>query len=401
MLSGKNILLGVTGSIAAYKSLQLLRDLKAAGADIHVVLTQTAKQFVPPLSLQVFSGHAVQSDLFEPRQEMAHIRLAQAADLVLIAPVTAHFIAKMAAGLSDDLLSAIFLATSAPVMVAPAMDLGMWAHPATQDNVSILQKRGVQFIGPEVGLLASGKTGPGRFAASEKILAQIATVFSSEQPKMKGERVLVTAGPSEEAIDPVRFISNRSSGKMGYALAETAKAWGADVVLVSGPTDLPVPEGIECISVRQADEMKDAVNRLLPEATLVVMAAAVSDYRPRNISPEKIKKTGKVFSLELEETEDILRERAEGPPGQIVVGFAAETENVIENAQKKLKRKRLDLIVANDVTAEGAGFDVDTNIVNLIDPAGKVTPYPKLPKQHIAKLILEAAMDIRRCKYGT
>lgn len=395
MLSGKKILLGITGSIAAYKSLSLVRDLKATGVDVRVVLTHAAERFVPPLTLQVFSGHPVQTDLFEAQNEMAHVCLSQEVDLVLIAPVTAHFIAKMATGLNDDLLSSILLATTVPVLIAPAMDLGMWSHPATQDNISILKKRGVEIIGPEVGQLASGKTGIGRFSDPEKILKQVRTTFLKTQPHMVGESVLVTAGPTQEAIDPVRFISNRSSGKMGYAIAETAKKWGANVVLISGPTALPVPEGVKLIQVRSTEEMRVAVNRQLPETSLVVMAAAVGDYRPRHTASEKIKKTGTGYTIALEETPDILAERPEGPEGQIVVGFAAETENIIENAKKKLKTKRLDLIVANDVTAEGAGFDVDTNIVHLIDREGKITSYPRLPKQHVAEQILKAVLDIK------
>ncbi len=396
MLSGKNILLGITGSIAAYKSLQLLRDLTAAGAEVHVVLTQNAKHFVPPLSLQVFSGHPVHTDLFEPGDEMAHIRLARKADLVLIAPVTAHFIAKMALGLSDDLLSGILLATEAPVMIAPAMDAGMWAHPAIRDHVSLLQKRGIQIIGPEVGLLASGKTGMGRFSASEEILKRLNAVFSASRPLMKGEQVLVTAGPTEEAIDPVRFISNRSSGKMGYALAETAVDWGADVVLISGPTCLSPPEGAHCVFVRSAEDMKKAVDDHLPKASLLIMAAAVSDYRPKRAAQEKLKKTGKKTAIILTETPDILSERPEGPPGQIVVGFAAETQNVIENARKKLKKKKLDLIVANNVTQDGAGFDGDTNVIRLLHPTGKIDSHPKQSKRCAAEAILAAAMEIRR-----
>lgn len=395
-LSGKTVLLGITGSIAAYKSLTVLRDLKAAGAEVRVVLTKTAARFVPVLTLQVFSDHPVQTDLFESENEMVHIHLAQEADLVLIAPVTAHFMAKMVMGLNDDLLSSILLATTAPVIIAPAMDLGMWAHPATQENVSILIKRGIKIIGPEVGRLASGKTGMGRFSEPANILKQTLNIFSKTQALMAGERVLVTAGPTEEAIDPVRFISNRSSGKMGYAIAETAKRWGARVVLISGPTALSEPEGVELIRVRSAKEMKIAVERFLPESSLVVMAAAVGDYRPRNVSPEKIKKTGTGYFIELEETADILAERPTGPKGQVVVGFAAETQDVIENATRKLKKKRLDLIVANDITAEGAGFDVETNIVHLIDAEGKVTSPPKQLKQHLAEHLLKAALEIKR-----
>lgn len=394
MFSGKKILLGITGSIAAYKSLQILRDLTAAGAEVQVVLTQTAARFIPPLTLQVFSGRPVLSDLFEADHEMAHLALAESVDLVLIAPVTAHFVAKMAAGFSDDLLSTLLLATSAPVVIAPAMDLGMWAHPATQNNISVLKKRGVLVIGPEVGPLASGKTGAGRFSDEKEIINRVADLLSANEPIFRGKVILVTAGPTQEAIDPVRFISNRSSGKMGYALAAAAHKSGARVILVSGPTALPVPIGVEPISVRTADEMKKVVYAHMPEVDVFIMAAAVSDYRPRVVSVGKIKKNGLPQAVELEETTDILAERPEGKRGQIVVGFAAETENVIENAQKKLKRKRLDLIIANDVTEEGAGFDVDTNIVHLLTASGKRTSCPKMSKQEIAELILKAVAAI-------
>ncbi len=397
VLSGKTVLLGITGSIAAYKSLIVLRDLKAAGAEVRVVLTKTAAHFVPVLTLQVFSDHPVQTDLFESENEMAHIHLAQEADLILIAPIAAHFMAKMVTGLNDDLLSSILLATTAPVIIAPAMDLGMWAHPATQNNVSILKKRGVQIIGPEVGRLASGKTGMGRFSEPSNILKQVLNLFSGTQAQMAGEQVLVTAGPTEEAIDPVRFISNRSSGKMGYAIAQEFLDRGAEVILVSGPTALPPPEGVELIRVRSAKEMKTAVERFLSESSLVVMAAAVGDYRPRDLAPEKIKKTGTGYSIKLEETEDILAGRpTTGPKGQVVVGFAAETQDIIENAKRKLKKKRLDLIVANDITLEGAGFDVETNIVHLIDASGKVTSPPKQLKQDLAEHILKAVLEIKQ-----
>lgn len=395
MLSGKKIILGITGSIAAYKSLQILRDLRAAGAEVDVVLTKAARHFVPLTTLQVFSGRPVLSDLFEPNHEMAHLSLAQNADLVLIAPVTAHFISKMASGLNDDLLSSLLLSTPAPVMIAPAMDIGMWAHPAVQENVDRLKNRGVRVIGPEIGPLASGKVGMGRFADEQKIVSEVCSFFTKDQPSMSGEVVLVTAGPTEEPIDPVRFISNRSSGKMGYAVAEVAKKWGARVILVSGPTALPAPEGVERLSVRTADEMNGAVAQSISEASIVVMAAAVSDYRPSALLPEKIKKTGSNYVIELEETHDILGGRPKGLPAQIVVGFAAETKNLLENAKKKLEQKQLDLIVANDVTQEGAGFDVDTNIVHFITSKGDVTAYPKMSKHRVASRLLKQVLMLK------
>ncbi len=395
MLAGKKVLLGITGSISAYKSLQIVRDLTQAGAQVQVVLTKAAERFVPFLTLQIFSGRPVLRDLSEANQEMAHVTLAGESDLVLIAPITAHFISKMAMGLNDDLLSSLILSTSSPVVIVPAMDIGMWEHPAVQANVDRLRRRGVQIIGPETGLLASGKVGLGRFSDEKKIVTQVISLLSEDHPSLLGEVVLITAGPTEEAIDPVRYISNRSSGKMGYALAEIAQKWGARVILISGPTSIPVPEGLSTISVNTADEMKKAVDQYLPGASIVIMAAAVSDYRPKIVSSKKIKKSGANQSIELEETADILAERPNGKPGQVVIGFAAETEDLIQNARKKLKKKRLDLIVANDVTAEGAGFDVDTNRVQLIPAHGKTISCPKMSKHRISVCILKEVLRIK------
>lgn len=395
MLAGKNILLGVTGSIAAYKSLYLVRDLSNAGAEVHVVLTATAHEFVPPLTLKIFSGHPVLSDLFDSTNDMAHLRLAEEADLVLIAPTTAHFITKMAVGFADDLLSTLLLATKAPTLIAPAMDLGMWDHPAVCENIALLKKRGIQVIEPENGPLASGKEGVGRLAEKNTIIETVVTRLGDDLPSLSGEVVLITAGPTEEAIDPVRFISNRSSGKMGYALSEIASQRGADVTLISGPTQLPSPPGVKRISVRSANEMESAFNRKLSTSSIVIMAAAVSDYRPVLAAKQKIKKNGALRTLKLEETPDILGGRDLGREEQLVVGFAAETEDLIENATKKLEQKRLDLIVANDVTMEGAGFDVETNIVHLIKRAGPVTALPKMSKLRLAGKILNEILKMR------
>ena len=395
MLSRKKILLGITGSIAAYKSLQIVRDLTTSEAEVQVVLTPTAHRFVPPLTLQVFSGRPVLSNLFDPENEMAHLSLAQKADLILVAPATAHFISKMAIGLADDLLSTLLLATSAPILIAPAMDLGMWEHPAVQENIARLKGRGLNVIEPIVGPLASGRVGMGRMADERKIVAQVSSLLSGDTPSLEGETVLVTAGPTQEPIDPVRFISNRSSGKMGYALAAIAQEWGARVTLVSGPTALSAPPGVRLISVRTAHEMKKEVDQVLPETTIMLMTAAVSDYRPNQVAQNKRKKAGAHFwRLTLEETEDILHTRPKGSAHQIVVGFAAETENLIENAIKKLQQKRLDLIVANDVTEEGAGFDIETNIVHLIDSSGKVSSLPKMEKRQVARHILEKVIAL-------
>ncbi len=399
-LSGKKVLLGITGSIAAYKSLQIVRDLTSVGAQVQVVLTPTAHRFVPALTLQIFSGHPVFTDPFDPHSEVLHLTLARDADLILIAPVTAHFMAKMVSGLADDLLGTLLLSATAPVVIAPAMDLDMWAHPAVQHNVSVLRERGVVVIDPDVGPLASGAIGKGRLVESHVILDQLQAMSHPPQGlrqqanRLKDDVVLVTAGPTREAIDPVRFISNRSSGKMGYAIAEVAQQWGARVILVSGPTALAAPQGVTRVSVQTAHEMQQAVEHHHSEATLFVAAAAVSDYRPLE-SPSKLKKTGQPRSLLLEETEDILGCLKGQKGSRFWVGFAAETEALIENAQKKLRQKGLDLIVANNVTQAGAGFDLSTNIAHLIDAAGKITPLPLMSKKGLAARILEEILTLR------
>ncbi len=385
--------MGVTGSIAAYKSLQIVRDLTAAGAQVQVVLTPTACRFVPALTLQIFSGRPVFTDLFESRDEVLPLTLSRNADVVLVAPATADFIAKMAVGLADDLLSNLLLSTAVPIVIAPAMDMDMWSHPAVRENVACLRERGVVVIDPEIGPLASGAIGMGRLVEARVILDQLTSVLG-RKTCLEHDRVLVTAGPTREAIDPVRFISNRSSGKMGYAIAEIARQWGAQVTLVSGPTALAAPQGVTRISVQTAHEMKQAVERYHPEATIFVSAAAVSDYRPME-SARKLKKTGQPISLRLEETDDILGCLRARKGNRFWVGFAAETEALIENALIKMKQKGLDLIVANDVTQAGAGFDVETNIVQLVDAVGHVTPLPMMSKRLLAAHILEAVLALR------
>ncbi|MFQ5950356.1 MAG: bifunctional phosphopantothenoylcysteine decarboxylase/phosphopantothenate--cysteine ligase CoaBC, partial [Nitrospiria bacterium] len=377
-------------------SVQILRKLTAAGAKVDVVLTSAAHRFVSPLTLQVLSGRPVYTDLFDPRSEVIHLSLAQEADLILIAPVTADFMAKMAVGLADDLLSNLLLATASPIFLAPAMDVGMWEHPTVQGNTERLRERGVHIFEPEVGPLASRKEGKGRLT-DETVIVDTVTDFLSRKGKsdISGEVVLVTAGPTQEAIDPVRFISNRSSGRMGYALAEAVQRSGGRVILISGPTALPSPPGVKRISVRTAGEMKTEVERYYPESTIVIMAAAVSDYVPLNVSSGKMKKTGGPLSIQLQETEDILKGLASRKKGRFLVGFAAETEALIENAQKKLKDKGLDLIVANDVMQEGAGFESETNAVQLIDRSGSVKSFPKMAKTLLADYILREIARIK------
>jgi phosphopantothenoylcysteine decarboxylase/phosphopantothenate--cysteine ligase len=390
-LSGKKVVLGVTGSIAAYKSLQIVRDLTEAGASVQGVLTRTARRFVPALTLQIFSGQPVGTHLFDAKNHVAHVTIAQDADLILVAPVTAHFIAKMVAGLADDLLGNILLSSPAPVWIAPAMDVGMWDHPAMRQNIALLRERGVFIIEPEIGALASGAEGMGRLADPSVIFQTVASALS-ESALLKGKRVLVTAGPTEEPIDPIRFISNRSSGKMGYALAQAARIWGGEVLLISGPSALPCPSGVKRLWVRTAEEMKAAVDHHAAETDFLLMAAAVSDYRPTQAQAMKIKKSGHPSRLTLEEVPDILQNLPAGHHRRVVVGFAAETENLIENARAKCQAKGLDLIVANDVTQEGAGFDVDTNIAHLIDRTGQITSLPKMSKTELARHILHAAL---------
>ena len=398
-LSGKKVLLGITGSIAAYKSIQIVRDLTSAGSEVQVVLTPAAHHFVPPLTLQILSTKKVYSDLFDPSSDVIpHLTLAMGFDLILIAPATADFLAKMAAGFADDLLSTLLLATKIPILAAPAMDLGMWDHPAVLKNVALLKDRGCSIIEPVFGPLASGLEGIGRMADEKKIFSE-ASRFLLKKTDQKTESlgkevILVTAGPTREAIDPVRFISNRSSGKMGYALAEEAQKFGAKVILISGPVSLPAPFGVETITVQSAEEMKREVKRYVKRATIVIMAAAVSDYTPVHPSTQKKKKHPQ--SLQLKLTDDILNGLSKYKKGRIFVGFAAETTNLYENAWKKLKEKKLDLIVANNVLSDGAGFDTDTNIVDFIDKEGQKTALPKMSKTDVARRILEEVVRIRQ-----
>lgn len=397
MLNGRRVLLGVTGSIAAYKSVGLLRRLTASGADVTVVMTDAAKRFVGPLTFQTLSGHPVYDDPFEPREEILHLKLADAADLLLIAPASANTIAKLAAGSADDLLSALALAARCPVVLAPAMDAVMWEHRLVQRNLDVLRGAGVTVVLPETGALASGLVGPGRLASEEAILAAVEARLAGGS--WSRERVVVTAGPTSEPIDPIRTITNRSSGKMGYAVAEAARRRGAAVTLISGPTNL-APPAVEVVSVQTAEEMRRAVLERIEKATVLVMAAAVADFRPRIVQRAKIKKHEAPPMIELEPTTDILSEIAGKHPDLVVVGFAAETEQLVERATEKLKRKRLDLIVANDVSIPGIGFGADVNEVTLIDRLGVVTALPRLPKTEVAERILDRIELLRAARGG-
>jgi phosphopantothenoylcysteine decarboxylase/phosphopantothenate--cysteine ligase len=401
--AGKTLILGVTGSIAAYKAVSLARRIIGEGAEVHAVLTQSARQFIAPLTFRVLTGKPVGTELFaanleglQPGDEtasgeaaMPHLSLAEGADLVLIAPATAHYLAKLAHGLADDLLSTMALAAHCPIVTAPAMDGDMWDHPAVRENVRTLRERGTIVLEPDVGPLASGKIGKGRFPEEDAVIAAVSAALSPRKD-FKGRRVLVTAGPTQEALDPVRFLSNRSSGKMGWALAEAARDRGAEVVLVAGPTNLPKVAQVSWVPVTTSEEMHKAVLTRFAETDILIMAAAVADFRPARRSPVKVPKRLTPHALMLEPTRDILMDLPIRRSGQLVVGFAAETAQIVDRARRKLRRKMLDLIAANDVTQPGAGFGTDTNQVTLLDRFGRSEALPLMSKHEVAHRILDA-----------
>ena len=389
-LNGKRILLGVTGSIAAYKAVELLRLLAKAGAEVQVVMTEAAAKFVAPLTFETLSRQEVLLDMWSLAysHRIGHIEATQRADLFVVAPATARTIARLALGLADDFLSCIYLASRCPVVVAPAMDCDMLEHQVVQENLGRLRDRGVHIVEPDTGPLASGMVGRGRLADVAAILDRIELILSPRQD-FAGQVVLVTAGPTREPLDPVRFLSNRSSGKMGYAIAEAAAARGARVILVSGPTALAAPPGVDCIHVETADEMYRAVLAKLESVGVVIKAAAVADYRPKRRADRKIKKDQAVPEIALEPTPDILAELGKRKGTRILVGFAAETDDLLDNARMKLQRKNLDLVVANNVREAGAGFDVDTNVVTMLDGAGRAETLPLLSKREVADRILD------------
>lgn len=400
-LREKRILLGVTGSIAAYKAVELLRELLRRGAEVTCVLTEGAQRFVAPLTFATLSRREVLADMYtlDYERRIGHIAAAERADLLLVAPATAHTLARFAHGLADDFLANIYLASTAPVLLAPAMDADMWRHPATQANVEVLRRRGVRFVGPASGELASGLVGPGRLAEGGEILAAVEDLLAARRD-LAGQVVLVTAGPTEEPLDPVRFLSNRSSGRMGYALAAAARDRGARVILVSGRTALAPPAGVECLEVQTAQEMFDAVMDRLPETTILIGAAAVADYRPVERAAHKAKKRGEAISLTLEPTPDILAEAGGRKGDRLLVGFAAETRDLLENAREKLRKKNLDLVVANDVTEAGAGFAVETNRVTILGRDGGVEALPLLSKIEAAHRILDRVLLLLRAGGG-
>ncbi len=396
MLKGKKIVLGVTGGIAAYKAAELVRELLRAEAEVYVVMTRGAQAFVTPLTFQTLSGNKVTTELFSliEESEIGHISLADRADVLVIAPATANIIGKINSGIADDMLTTIVMATRAPVLMAPAMNVHMWENPICQENIQKLRSRGYHFIDPEAGELACGYEGKGRLAEVSAIVEKIRNLLSPQD--LKGETVLITAGPTEEPIDPVRFVSNRSSGKMGFSLARAAGRRGAEVVLISGPTALSFPPNVKGTLVRTAAEMRRAVLASLKKSSVLIMAAAVSDYRPEKTSEEKIKKSSGSLVLPLELTPDILSEAGKQKGKRFIVGFAAETENLLQNAQRKLAEKKLDLIVANDVSLPGAGFQVDTNVVKLIYPGGKIEELPLMSKEELADRLLDRIVQLRK-----
>lgn len=391
-LSGKTVVLGISGGIAAYKAAEITSRLRKAGASVHVVMTENATKFIAPLTLQTLSNHTVAVDTFAHpvAWEVEHISLAQRAEVFLIAPATANILAKMAYGIADDMLSTTLLATKAPVFVAPAMNTAMLHHPATEANLALLQQRGVRLITPGQGLLACGDVGDGRLAEPVDIVAALDAFFTEQPGKdLAGKKVLVTAGPTREAIDPVRFLSNRSSGKMGYALAEAARDRGAEVVLLTGPVSLPQPSGMQVLHFETTEALFELMRQYAEAQDVIIQAAAPADFRMETISEQKLKKQGKdKLILELRPNPDVAAYLgAHKRTGQILVGFAAETEQVTENAQAKLAQKGLNLIVANDVTAPGAGFEVDTNIATLLWQGGQEA-LPQMSKAELAHRIL-------------
>lgn len=398
MLQGKTVVLGVTGGIAAYKAVELLRLLTKAGADVHVIMTRSAQEFVTPLTFQTLSHNPIHTELFNliSEQEIGHISLADRADLFVIAPATANVIGKLANGIADDMLTTTVMATTATVLLAPAMNVNMYRNPIYQENEERLRRHGYLFVEPIKGALACGWEGDGKLQAPEVIFEE--AVKASTLQDLAGEQVLITAGPTREELDPVRFVSNHSSGKMGYAIARAAWQRGARVVLVSGPTCLPVPWGVARVAVGSAVEMHDAVMAQVAQSSIVIKAAAVADYRPVTRSEEKIKKQGEAMILEMVKTPDILSQLGKMKEQQILVGFAAETTDLLANARKKLEGKNLDLLVANDVTEPGAGFSVDTNIVRLLHRDGRIEEPGLLSKDGVANLILDRVVELRNIR---
>ncbi|RNF40650.1 bifunctional phosphopantothenoylcysteine decarboxylase/phosphopantothenate--cysteine ligase CoaBC [Planococcus salinus] len=394
MLSNRKILLCVSGGIAVYKAVALVSKLSQAGASVKVIMTESARQFVQPLSFQVMSRNDVFYDTFDEKDSsvIAHIDLADWADLVIVAPATANVIGKLANGIGDDMVTTTLLATTAPVWIAPAMNVHMYDHPAVKRNISRLHEDGVRFIEPSEGFLACGYVGKGRLEEPEKVAALVADFFQQSH-KLKGKKVVVTAGPTRERIDPVRFLTNFSSGKMGYAMAQAAAEQGAETILISGPVSLPAPEGVTRIMVESAEDMLNAVMAQYDDADYVIKTAAVADYRPQTIHSQKMKKQEGASTIELERTVDILQHLGNEKKGQVLIGFAAETNNVAQYAKDKLARKNADYIIANDVTESEAGFNSDNNRVTIFGKNGLEQTFELLPKQELARRLLQVIIE--------
>lgn len=404
MPDGPRIALAVTGCIGAYKAAEILRLLQQDGVDVRVAMTDSAQQFVGAVTFEGLSGHPVVTSMWEPSATGAirHIELAQSIDLLVVAPATANILAKFANGICDDFVTTLYVSTTVPVLVAPAMNVEMLRHPATQSNIEKLKVHGVHIVEPGSGYLACGMVGEGRLAEPREIADRALALLREGVRKrdLVGQRVLVTAGPTREPIDPVRFVTNRSSGRMGYAVAEAAAARGALVTLVSGPVSIEAPRDVDIVRVETASEMATATLERVEWASMVVKSAAVADYRPMAVADRKIKKAGDTMTIEMEKTEDILASIGKRKGDRVLVGFAAETNDLVANARKKLESKNADLIVANDVTREGAGFDGDTNIAVLVGRDGRADELPKMSKRELADRILDAALELSAARVG-
>ena len=396
MLKDKTVVIGVSGGIAVYKTLDVISRLRKLGVNVNVIMTKSATEFVTPLSFQSLSQNYVVCDMFEDPKtwDVEHISLAKRADVFLIAPATANVIGKIANGIADDMPTTTVMATKAKVLIAPAMNTNMYENPILQRNINTLKELGYNFVEPESGRLACGDTGKGKLASPETIVDEVVKLLSKEQD-LKGKSIIVTAGPTIESIDPMRYITNRSTGKMGYSIAKEAIERGADVTLITGPTNLTPPQNLKkLVKIESAKDMYEAVLENLDENDVVIKSAAVADYKPKNYSNKKIKKSDDDLVIELDRNKDIAQEIGKIKNNKILVGFAAETNDLIENASLKIKKKNLDFIVANDLTKEGAGFGVDTNIVKIIDKEGNITEYPKMKKEEVANIILDKIKEL-------
>ena len=397
MLKGKTVVIGVSGGIAVYKACDVVSRLKKLNANVHVIMTKSATEFVTPLTFQSLSQNYVVSDMFEEPKtwDVEHISLAKKADVFLIAPATANVIGKVANGIADDMLTTTVMATTGKVLIAPAMNTNMYRNPILQRNISILKELGYNFVDPDSGRLACGDIGEGKLASPEKIVDAVVDLFNEDKKDLLGKKIMITAGPTVESIDPVRYLTNRSTGKMGYAIAKMAANRGADVTLVSGPTNIEPPSNIKkLIKVQSAKDMYDAIIDNFDENQVIIKSAAVADYKPKNYSDKKIKKSNYDLIIELDRNKDIAYELGKIKKNKILVGFAAETNDLIENAKGKISKKNLDFIVANDLTESGAGFGTDTNIVKIIDKDGNIAKYPQMKKDEVADVILDKVKSL-------